>query len=281
MQFKNIRNLTIRDVTLKDPETFAVQMGNIVGFNISNIRFDYNLKKRNMDGIHLHGGCRQGSIRNLSGNTNDDMVALNANDGPLFELSRGEISDVRIDGLWADNGYTAVRILSSGDPVRRIRISDVFGSWRYYVVSFTHHHVHPGDRLIEDVLIDGVFSAKQLDPVNTISPELFMEPVRRSNPLFRIESGMNVRNLTIQNVVRREWLSDAAPTISIEPEADIDSLRLRDITIVNHSASPLTFIWNDGKIGRLEKDSVLLQPLHAPVHEIMGNGTVEEIVPEK
>jgi len=276
MQFKNVRNLTIRNVTFKDPETYAAQLGNVIDFDVSNIRFDYNMKKLNMDGIHLNGGCRRGRVVNLHGNTNDDMVALNANDGIVSELTRGEISDIVIDGLWADNGYTAVRLLSSGDPVRRVHISNIFGSWRLYIVSFTHHDVHPGNKLIEDIYIDHIYTAKQVDPVSSIPEEDFQRYFRQGQPLFMIQSGMNLRNIMIENLVRREYLDDAAATIDVGPGAVVDSLYLRNITLENNSHSPFTFLENNGLIKRLETESVQLLPSGAPINERTGNGTVEE-----
>lgn len=278
MQFKNIRNLTVRDLTLKDPETYGVLLGLVTGFDVENILFDYNLLKLNMDGIHLCGGCRQGRIVNLRGNTNDDMVALNADDWGLAELSRGEISDVKIDGLWCDNGYTAVRILSAGHPVRRVHISNVFGSWRFYVVSFTHHNVHPGEpSLIEDVQIDSVFTAKVLEGAAELPPEQFDERQRKNQPLFRIESGMKVKNLTIKDFTRREKMTDAAATLHVERGAAVESLTLRDVTMANRSNGPLTFIRCDGLIDGLTMDSVRLeQGENAPIEKIVGSGICQE-----
>lgn len=208
------------------------------------------------------------------------MVALTADDWGLFELSRGEISDIKIDGLWSDNGYTAVRILSAGNPVRRVHISNIFGSWRFYVVSFTHHNVHPGEpSTIEDIQIDHVFSAKVLEGADPLPPEQFDEPRRKSCPLFLIEGGVKVKNLAVQNFSRREKMTGAAPTFQIEPNAAVESLYLRRVTLANLSNGPLTLIRNDGRIDRLTLDSVRLESSeNAPSEKIAGSGNCIQIL---
>nr|MCU0876021.1 glycoside hydrolase family 28 protein [Pirellulaceae bacterium] len=157
MRFNRVKRLTLRGLTLKDPVTFSTQLGNLEEFTIEDIAFDHNLKRTNMDGIHVHGNSRHGRITNLKGATNDDLVALNADDGGIFEMSRGPIEDVVVDGVWAKDGYTGVRLLSAGSPIRRIRLAKIFGSYRYNVVSFTNHKVHPGTAsTFEDISIHGL-----------------------------------------------------------------------------------------------------------------------------
>lgn len=59
-------------------------------------------------------------------------------------MTRGPIEDVSVDGVFSEDGYTAVRLLSAGSPIRRIQLANVFGTYRYNVISFTNHRVHPG-----------------------------------------------------------------------------------------------------------------------------------------
>ena len=161
MRFNNVKNLAIRALTLKDPVTFGMQLGKLWQFSVEGITFDYNLKRANMDGVHLNGNCRWGRVANLKGTTNDDMVALNADDGGWAEMSRGPIEDVLVDGLFSEDGYTAVRLLSAGSPVKRVQIANVFGAYRRNVVSFTNHRVHLGTAsTFEDISIRGVFCSK-------------------------------------------------------------------------------------------------------------------------
>jgi hypothetical protein len=161
----NIENLHLEGLTIKDPETFGIHLAKVRKFTVKDIVFDYNMELVNEDGIHIKGPSCEGFIQNVKGNTNDDMVALNADDQPMFEPSRGAITDIRIDGIWADNGFTAIRLLSAGSPIKRIHISNVFGSYRLRGVLFSHFGIHKGEpRLFEDIKIDHIYISKQLEP---------------------------------------------------------------------------------------------------------------------
>jgi len=168
IRFNNVKRLDISDLTVKDPESMSIQIGNIHQFTVDNITFDSNNLRLNMDGLHLNGPCRHGRITNLKhpANANDDFLALCADDGPWGEMTRGPIEDISVDCLSCEHGHTGVRLLSAGSPVRRIRISNIFGDFQYYAVYFTHHYVRPispGDSLFEDIVVDGVFASKRAD----------------------------------------------------------------------------------------------------------------------
>lgn len=277
MMFKNVKNLRLEKLTIKDPETFGIHLGNVERFTVEDITFDYNLQRNNMDGVHVQGGCLLGRIANLKGNTHDDMVALNADDGAMFEITKGPISDIQIDGLFCTNGYTAVRLLSAGNPVKRVRISNLFGSFRFNGISFTHHNVYPGEpSVFEDIVIDGVFSAKQLE--KDVKPEPWQEGPRRSHALVYIQRDVKIDNLAIQNLSRREWMSGAAPTFWIEAEAKVETLRLSGIHQVNNVEEPLKFFLNDGSINRLFLDGVVVREAGGKKQEtlIQGKGTIQE-----
>jgi hypothetical protein len=278
MMFKNVEDLRIEKLTIKDPRTFGIHLGNVERFTVEDITFDYNMQSNNQDGVHVQGGCRLGRIANLKGNTNDDMVALNADDGEMFEITRGPISDIQIDGLFCTSGYTAVRLLSAGHPVKRIRISNIFGSFPFNGVSLTHHNVRPGEPTVfEDIVIDGVFSAKQL--------EEGMDPGRyagasRTHAIIYIQHGVKIDNLTVQNLSRREWMPDAAPTFLVDNGADVGTLRLRGIHQVNNTEVPLRFFVNNGSIDRLVFEDVVVREASGIKQEepMQGSGSVRRIV---
>ena len=258
MQFNNVTDLRIEHLTLKDPETFGIQVGNLRRFTIEDITFDYNLLRTNMDGVHLHGNCHEGRIVNLKGTTNDDLVALNADDGTMFEMSRGSITDIEVDGIWSDNGYNAVRMLSAGSPIRRVRISNIYGTFRYYVVTFTNYSIHPGEPSeIGDVVIDGVYCAKPTQP--TPRPLDSDEWGRHNGPLFWVESGTRVTDLHLANILRRESLENAPATIHVSNGATVERLAIRDVTVTNQARTPLDFLVNDGTISLLQLANVYLR----------------------
>ena len=236
MRFNNVKNLRLASLTLKDPVTFGMQLGRLRQFKIEDIVFDYNLKRSNMDGVHLNGGCRWGFIRNLMGATNDDQLALNADDGGWAEMTRGPIEDISAEGIFAENGYTAVRLLSAGSPIRRIKISGIFGTYRVNVVSFTNHNVHPGaPSTFEDVTIDGVFASKAGDWKQT--------------PIW-IASPAKIGTLTIRDYHRTETATPT-PDILIDPKCQIETLNISDFSSVNKTAGEYFAIENKGEIGAL------------------------------
>ncbi len=247
MRFNRVKNLSICGLTLKDPVTFGMQLGHLRQFTIADIVFDYNLRRTNMDGVHLNGDCRWGRIANLKGTTNDDLVALNADDGRWGEMSRGAIEDVSVDGIFAENGYTAVRLLSAGSPIRRIQLANIFGTYRYNVVSLTNHRVHPGAAsTFEDISIRGVFCSKsavgmQADP-DRPGPSLL--------GLIWIDAPAVVSSLTISDFHRTEtaW---ACENVYIERGVTVGSLQMSDVSVINRLAVPLNVLTNEGTIERL------------------------------
>ena len=54
MRFYNIKNLTIKNLTLKDPVTFGIQIAKTNQFTIDGITFDYNQGKLRVCRHHLY-----------------------------------------------------------------------------------------------------------------------------------------------------------------------------------------------------------------------------------
>lgn len=260
MRFNRVKRLTLRGLTLKDPVTFSTQLGNLEEFTIEDITFDHNLKRTNMDGIHVHGNSRHGRITNLKGATNDDLVALNADDGGIFEMSRGPIEDVIVDGVWAKDGYTAVRLLSAGSPVRRIRLANIFGTYRYNAVSFTNHKVHPGTAsTFEDISIHGVFCGKSTMGMKA-DPS---EPGNSNLSLIWIDAPAVVHGLSMSDIRRTETVWPAA-TMLIEPGATIKALQLTQATVFNRTPGPLDLLVNRGTIEHLSLSQVHMEASEGP-----------------
>jgi hypothetical protein len=301
----NVENLHLEGLTVKDPETFGIHLAKVRKFTVRDITFDYNLELVNEDGIHIKGPSSEGFIQNIKGNTNDDMVALNADDQPMFEPSRGPITDIRIDGLYAENGFTAVRLLSGGSPVRRVHISNVFGSYRVNVISFTHFGLHQGEpRLFEDITIDNVYAARQRDHSPDPQPDWEMKPkgwedekdrrtageiaakpylwwenTRQSYQFLWIQEGVTVENLTVSSLARHEWLEGTQPAFAIDKDATVRNLKLRDVEQQNHTGTPLPFIRNNGTVEHLFLDAVVIRDKcgKEKIQPIIGEGNVNNI----
>ena len=248
MRFLNVRNFTMRSLTFRNPVTFCTQFAKMTHFTVDDIVFDYttwNPIRANMDGIHLDGYCRFGRISNLKGATNDDLVAINADDNENESPCLGPIEDISIDGLYAEGCHSAVRILSSGSPVRRINISNVYGTYYAYVVGITQYFHRRGTvGCFDQINLRDFFCAKAPYPsdesraVPHVSPFVFCEGATRTG------------TLSIQNLHRDER-SIAAPCISINRGARVDCLMVDKLTCRNATGEDLPILSNRGTIGRL------------------------------
>ncbi len=256
MRFERVTGLTVRDMTVKDPESYAMQLKDVDRFRVENITFDFNMLKPNMDGVHVQGRARNGVVRNIMGATNDDLVALNCDDGyddgenPI--VTQGDIENVLIDGVFADNGYTAVRLLSCGSRMRNIAIRNIFGTYRFYGVSFTNHGIIPDTpSWFDGVMIDGVHASKhpQIPPVDRRYIDSVDIPYGRGThddairhgPIIWFERGIACGDVSISNVFRIEEAVTQAPTIQIDEDVRIERLALHNVNqrFLNVPEAPL------------------------------------------
>ena len=194
LYFENVSNLVFSGATVRNPVTYAFHICRVTDFEVSHIRFDFTTEnpiKGNMDGVHLDGGCRRGRILDLSGTTYDDLVALNANDVWCAQTC-AEISDILIDGIRAEGAHSAVRMLSAPEPVRRVTIRNVVGSFYCYGIGFTHYFPERPDGLIEDVRIEHC----RLRPVPA-PPGKFKPPQK---PMLYCNDRVRLNRITLDDV---------------------------------------------------------------------------------
>lgn len=222
IRFVHTRNLTVKNITFKDPSSYAIHIADAQYFQVENVTLDYNIEKLNMDGVHIQGPARFGKISGVYGDANDDHVALCANGTARSEVTRGAIEDITIDGVYCNNGYTGVRLLSSGDPVRNISISNIHGQFRFYGVSFTHHYPLREDRpiLIENVHITNVYASKS-DDTTIIN--------NTDGPIIWVEGNVNCKNVLIEKIYRNECNAETkAPTLKVSRDAHLENFTFRD-----------------------------------------------------
>lgn len=225
--FFNVKNLRLSSMTLKDPVIYAVNLDMVSYFTVDNIIFDYNygkLRAYNMDGIHVNGNCHFGTIENLKGACHDDLVALNADEGTC-----GPITNITVRGIFAEECHSAVRILSVHEPVKNIRISDVYGSYYQYCIGITKFYEGEGRGLFDGIVIDNVCVSKCLrrPEVNHGNGIVF--------PIVYVDKELLVKTLRISNVHYREYIAPFASVLGICEDSEIESLYLDHITTENYT----------------------------------------------
>ena len=245
MLFHNVRNFRLSNMTLKDPANFAVTIDTASYFTVENIRFDFNYGNPiavNMDGIHLNGSCHYGTIKNLHGACYDDLVALNAHEG-----SGGDISNIEIDGLFAENCHSAIRFLTVNSKIEHITVSNVFGTYYQYCIGFTKFY--PGETT-------GYFDAISLSNIHASKSERLpiqeahMGDKNRHFPFIWIQSGTLVKQLSIDHLHRREY-NNPIDTVRIDEGAVVDKLVIYDLTLENHTDEKCEEINNLGTVKNL------------------------------
>ncbi len=241
MLFYNVRGIRLSNMTFKDPVHYGATFDRVSYFTIENIIFDYNdghPYQINTDGVHFNGNCHYGVIKNLKGACYDDLVALNAHEG-----SKGPITNITIDGLFAEGCHSAVRMLTVDDDINNIHISNVYGTYYQYCIGFTKYYPGEAKPAYDAITIDNV-SISKYDRylINRVYKE-----GDKGYPLVFIQGGTRLKNLKIENFRRVEKV-DNHDTIFVGPECEIDNLILSNVTIENHTGKPMPLLHNEGII---------------------------------
>lgn len=266
MFFYNVRNFRISNITFKDPANYAVMIDTGSYFTVENIVFDFNFGNpiaSNMDGIHLNGNCHNAVIRNLKGACYDDLVALNAHEG-----SGGDITNIEIDGIFAENCHSAVRLLSVNEKVRHVSISNVYGTYYQYCIGFTKHY--PGKTT-------GYFDAVSLSNIHASkSKRLPIQEAHMGNdkdyhfPLIWFHKGTVTSHLSVDHLHRREY-ENPIETFGIDNGATVNELIINDLTLENYTEGSCEIMRNRGEIKKLSL-------IGLSEKDIVNEGTIEKII---
>ncbi len=264
MLFYGVRGLTLGDMTFKDPTHYGALLDRVEYFTVENLVFDYNYGNPNavnMDGIHLNGNCHYGLIRNLKGACYDDLVALNAHEG-----SRGPITNIEIDGLFAEDCHSAVRLLTVYDDVKSIRISNVYGTYYQYCIGLTKYYPGETTGRFKSITLDGIHASK------AERLPIYAKGNSYVYPLIWLQSDTAVESLRIRDLCREEYTTPVE-TIHIGAHTTVKSLTLDCITSENHTGSAMPLIVNNGSIERLT-----LRDIDSGEDELLvSKGTVGEL----
>lgn len=211
INFVNVRHLALRNLTVRNPEAFSIRLCEVEDFTVEDICFDHTVIRPNQDGVHVNGFCLRGVIRNLRAltprTTNDDMVALNADDATdrviNLGMKCGPIRDITVENLHADDAWTLVRLLSFKQLIENIAINNVSGGCRVNAINLDRWRFPAGAGNIRNVTLRNFTVRKMPDPA---------VPAFAKMPLIPIQSA--VRGLRIENFRRDDDLP--APTLVVD-----------------------------------------------------------------
>ena len=204
LNFVTVKNLNLQNLTVANSITYNVRMSRVENFIIQNIKFFSAEFGFNQDGFHFGGGVKNGIVENIAaiskGQTNDDMLAFNADDSiervENLDLYREAIENIIVRNVYAEDCHTLVRFLSVNAPIRNIKIENISGGCRCYAVNmdgarycrtplFKEENTPKGVGVIENVHIENMTTHKTAN---------------HKNPLMAMES--NVNNFSITNLKR-------------------------------------------------------------------------------
>lgn len=218
VRFFGVKDLTIVRAKIRHARTFAVWLAAIDGLTVDQMFFDQYIGgiPDNQDGLHINGPARNLFIDNLRGYTNDDLLALNADDGPLgANVTAGDITDVVVDGVAGIDALNGIRMLSATSRIDRVRIENIVGSYRDPAVNLSAYGLGVGN-----------FGAIDIDGIDAVC----------TNPLHGAGSDYygvvvlddNIESLTLSNV-KRTNASDDRPLIDVRPGANVGVLEVNGV----------------------------------------------------
>jgi hypothetical protein len=88
--FHNVRNLHLRDITVKQSLCFGIHLGNCSDVLLENLTFENHQR----DGVHVDGPAEYIAISQVKGETHDDLLSFTAWDWSQYSVSFGSIHHV-------------------------------------------------------------------------------------------------------------------------------------------------------------------------------------------
>ena len=143
LNFRNVKGLSLAGMELANSVAYNIRMCELDGFSIRDIAFSAVRTGWNQDGLHFNGHCRNGQIENVravtKGQTNDDLLAFNADDSLVrcenAGMVCGPIENIRVRNAFAEDCHSAVRLLSVTSSIANVHIENIRAGCRNYAVN--------------------------------------------------------------------------------------------------------------------------------------------------
>lgn len=257
MRFAHVDRIMLTGLTVRNPVSYGIQIGDVRGFVTRDIFFDYNWHFGTTDGVHINGPARDGVIENLCGTTNDDLVSLTTYDEPHAEISLGDIENIYIHNITAINGFSGVRLLSGeGYKLCNVRVDGVYGDYRHNAIVISNHNKRPGKVWFDNVTLENFGARKSYTPLGEDCFRMWEKNVD-CRAIIEFECGARCGNVVIRDIYRREEQATAAPLLKISNDTVIDRLVLENISQSAADGVDLATIEIDGEVKELIKRDVI------------------------
>lgn len=264
LRFFGVENLKIIGAKINKARTYGIWLSRIKNGVFRDIEFNQSIATiDNQDGIHFNGLCYNLEISNIRGVTNDDMIALNADDvSQGSNVSFGEIKNVTIKDVIFNNNLNGIRLLSAGSLLDQIYINNLSGNIRDNVIAISSYAL--GTANFGSITIDGV-TVDTNTPVNIMGDSggyilindkinylkisnVFRKTGGDARPTYRIQGRADISKLIIENStdVINASLTTYYPEISFESGSVLNEVFLNNIILLNGSNSNGFFIGSTG-----------------------------------
>ena len=294
--FLGVENLSIKDVVIYKPRTFALNTCNVRNIFIQNVRVDVGESAPiNCDGLHINGPSENIIIKDCIIRAKDDHISIQAdyakdNHRPLFGdndvgNTYGDITDVTIDNIKLEGGLFGIRLLSRENLIDKIRISNIHGITKEYWLIVDNYFqgeprvTNPGK---------GKFGTIIIEDINVESTGRFVS-FTVNNSYANIHA--NVECIVFKTINRNSYNDDNFPSILVTGEGrtvkkliiegynasestvlasktsnhiEINGARVKYLSISNSNvtrdhpanSSPLLCVKNEGYVDCLQLDNI-------------------------
>ncbi len=220
LNFVGVKGLTLRGLTVANSTTYYIRMARLEDFLIEDIDFVSDEFGHNQDGLHFGGGVRHGEVKNIralsAGQTNDDMIALNADDSvervENLDLVRDDIEDITFENIYAENCYTIIRMLSVKAKIRNIKFKNIYAGYRHYAINGDGARYCKTPLFKEEEHPDGVGLCENIEIENFVCyPVCLKAPHPRCTlpePEHALRLEVNFNNFVIKGFKKTEGIGE-------------------------------------------------------------------------
>ncbi len=228
IRFCHIDRLLLTRMTVRNPVSYGIQIGDAKGFVVRDMYFDYNWHFGTTDGVHINGPAYDGVLENFAGTTNDDMIGMTTYDESHAECSLGNIENIYIHNITAENAYSGIRLLSGENcDMKAIHIDGLYGNYRHNGVIVSNHNKRPGTVWFDDITIENVHARKSYTPLGE-GCFRYWEKGAENRAILEFELGAKCGNVVIKNVYRHESVSSESALIRMR-DTSIERLVLDNV----------------------------------------------------